>query len=142
MLCAYRFFDRFQGEDARAWLLQIVCNACYSWLAKNRRLELMAEFDEELHQRPGPTLEALAAQNHKQHRLMRALESLPARSREIIVLRELAGCSYKEIAEITGVPLGTVMSTLSRTRERLQRSLTTYAAPRRAAKNRSATGIH
>ena len=49
MLRAYRFFDQFRGGDARAWLLQIVRNSCYSWLQKNRPLELMTEFDEELH---------------------------------------------------------------------------------------------
>lgn len=128
MLRAYRFFDRFQGDDARAWLLQIVRNTCYSWLEKNRPFELMTEFDEELHQRPGQTPEAVTAQNHEQYRFMQALESLPARSREIIVLRELEDCSYKEIADMIGVPMGTVMSTLFRARERLQRSLMTYAA--------------
>ena len=55
---------------------------------------------------------------------MRALESLPPRFREVLVLRELEGCSYKEIAEVTGIAMGTVMSTLSRARERLQRELT------------------
>jgi RNA polymerase sigma factor (sigma-70 family) len=132
MLRAYRFFDRFQGDDARAWLLQIVRNTCYSWLGKNRPFELTTEFDEELHQRPGPTPEAVAAQNHERYQLMQALESLPARSREIIVLRGLEGCSYKEIADIVGVPIGTVMSTLFRARERLQRSLRSYAAAKEA----------
>lgn len=129
MLRAYRFFDRFRGGDARAWLMQIVRNTCYSWLEKNRPSELMmTEFDEELHRREGPNPETLAAQAGERQRLMRALESLPARAREVLVLRELEGCSYKEIAEITGVPMGTVMSTLSRARERLQRTLTGAAA--------------
>lgn len=128
MLRAYRFFDRFRGGDARAWLMQIVRNACYSWLEKNRPSELTSEFDEELHHRPGPNPETLAAQADQRQRLMRALESLPARAREVLALRELEGCSYKEIAEITGVPLGTVMSTLSRARDRLQRILTGAAA--------------
>lgn len=124
MLRAYRFFDNFRGGDARAWLLQIVRNTCYSWFEKNRPSESMTEFDEELHQRPGPNPETLTAQADERERLMRALESLPARSREVLVLRELEGCSYKEIAEITGTPIGTVMSSLSRARERLKRNLT------------------
>src|ERR1700751_5467893 len=89
MLRAYRFFDRFQGGDARAWLLQIVRNACYSWLEKNPPSALMTQFDEHLHRRPVPTPEALAAQADERQRLMLALESLPARYREIILLREL-----------------------------------------------------
>src|SRR5690348_3312394 len=128
MLRAYRFFDRFRGGDARAWLLQIVRNSCYSFMEKNRPSKLMTEFDEELHQRPGATPETLVAQADERQRLMLALESLPPRSREVLVLRELEGCSYKEIGEITGIPIGTVMSTLFRARERLQRILSGAAA--------------
>jgi len=128
MLRAYRSFDRFRGGEARAWLLQIVRNRCYSWLEKNRPSEWMTEFDEELHQSRIPNPETLAAQADERRRLMQALESLPPRSREVLVLRELEDCSYKEIAEITGIPMGTVMSTLSRARERLHRILTTAAA--------------
>jgi RNA polymerase sigma factor (sigma-70 family) len=124
MLRAYRFFAGFRGGDARAWFLQIVRNACYSWLEKKRPMELITEFDEEIHQRPSPTPEAIAAQGDERQQLTKALESLPPRSREVLVLRELEECSYKEIAEITGIPLGTVMSTLSRARERMQRILT------------------
>lgn len=123
MLRAYRFFGTFRGGDARAWLLQILRNSCYSWLEKNRPLEAMTEFDEQTHQRPAPDPESLAVESDERGRLTRALEALPARSREVLVLRELEGCSYKEISEITGIPMGTVMSTLSRARERLQREL-------------------
>jgi len=128
MLRAYRFFERFHGGDARAWLLQIVRNTCYTWLEKNRPSEMMTEFDEEVHQLPSTTPETLAAQADERQRLMLALESLSPRSREVLVLRELEGCSYKQIGEITGIPIGTVMSTLSRARERLQRTLTSAAA--------------
>jgi RNA polymerase sigma-70 factor, ECF subfamily len=128
MLRAYRFFDHFRGADARAWLLQIVRNSCYTWLQKNRPSEMMTEFDEEVHQRPAPNPETLAAQADERQRLMLALESLSPRFREVLVLRELEGCSYKEIGEITGIPIGTVMSTLSRARERLQRTLTSAAS--------------
>lgn len=128
MLRAYRFFDRFRGGNARAWLLQIVRNTCYTWLEKNRPSELMTEFDEEVHQRPAASPETLATQADERQQLMVALESLSRRSREVLVLRELEGCSYKEIGEITGIPIGTVMSTLSRARARLQRTLTGAAA--------------
>ena len=128
-LRALRSFDTFtRGRDARAWLLQIVRNSCYTWLQKNRPSELMAEFDEEVHHRPSADPERLAIQSNQREVLMKALESLPARSREVLVLRELEGCSYKEISEITGLPMGTVMSTLSRARERLQRTVSSPAA--------------
>lgn len=123
LLRAYRFFDRFHGGDARAWLLRIVRNTCYTWLEKNRPVELMTEFNEEVHQLPSASPEMLAMQADDRQQLMRALESLPARAREVLVLREWEGCSYKEIGEITGTPIGTVMSTLARARERLQRTL-------------------
>ncbi len=102
----YRFFPGFHGGDARAWLLQIVRNGCYTWMEKNRRVKDMAEFDEEVHGKESATPEALAIAGDNHERLTRALESLPARVREIIVLRELEGCSYKEIATITSIPDG------------------------------------
>jgi len=128
MLRAFRFFDRFRGGDARAWLLQIVRNSCYTWLEKHRPTDLMTEFNEEIHRTASTDPEKLAVQSNERERLMRALDSLPARPREVLVLRELEGCSYKEIAEIIGVPMGTVMSTLSRARERLQQAMTGSAA--------------
>jgi RNA polymerase sigma factor (sigma-70 family) len=124
MLRAYRFFGQFHGGDARAWLLQIVRNTCYTLLQKNRPAELMTEFDEEVHKRPSANPETLVTQANERLRLMSALESLSSRFREVLVLRELEGCSYKEIGEITGMPIGTVMSTLSRARERLRHALT------------------
>jgi len=124
MLRAYRFFSGFRGGDVRAWLLQIVRNTCFTWLQKNRHGKDTDEFDEEVHGPPGPTPETLAIAEDSRGRLARALESLPSRSREIIVLRELEGCSYKEIAIITSIPIGTVMSTLSRARRQLQLALT------------------
>ena len=138
LLRAYRFFGGFHGGDARAWLLQIVRNTCYTWLGKNRPTEIM-EFDETHHStelggavaagapdRPqlGGSPEAQAIASEDRERLTRALEELPPRFREVLVLRELEGCSYKEIAAITSVPIGTVMSALSRARKQLQVSLT------------------
>jgi len=119
LLRACRFFRGFHGEDARAWLLQIVRNTCYTWLEKNRPMELSMEFDEEIHLQTCATPETLAIAGDDRERLILALETLPPRFREVLVLRELEGCSYKEIAAITSLPIGTVMSSLSRARRQL-----------------------
>jgi RNA polymerase sigma factor (sigma-70 family) len=123
LLRAYRFFPGFNGADARAWLLQIVRNACYSWLEKNRPMDLSTEFDEQLYPQSSVTPESLAIAGDDKQRLTQALEALPPRFREVLVLRELEGCSYKEIASITSMPIGSVMSALSRARQRLHQSL-------------------
>jgi len=123
LLRSYRFFRGFHGGDARAWLLQIVRNTCYTWLEKNRPMELNTEFDEELHLQTYATPETLAIAGDDRKRLILALQTLPPRFREILVLRELEGCSYKEIAAITAVPIGTVMSSLSRARRQLHCAL-------------------
>jgi RNA polymerase sigma-70 factor, ECF subfamily len=127
ILRSYRFFLSFHGGDARAWLLQIVRNTCYTWLEKNRPVEQMTEFNEELHAPANISPESLAIASNDRARLTRALESLPPRQREVIVLRELEGCSYKEIAAITSIPIGTVMSALSRARRQLQSALSSPA---------------
>jgi RNA polymerase sigma factor (sigma-70 family) len=124
MLRSLRFFRGFHGGDARSWLLQIVRNSCYTWLEKNRPMELAIEFDEELFPQSTVTPESLAIAGDNRERLTRALEELPPRFREVLVLRELEGCSYKEIATITSMPIGTVMSALARARQRLQSLLT------------------
>jgi len=124
LLRACRFFRGFHGGDARAWLLQIVRNTCYTWLEKNRPMELSMEFDEELHLQTCATPETLAIASDDRKRLILALETLPPRFREVLVLRELEGCSYKEIAAITSIPIGTVMSSLSRARRQLYSALT------------------
>jgi len=123
LLRACRFFRGFQGGDARAWLLQIVGNTCYSWLEKNPPRGLMVEFDEELHPQPVATPESIAIADEGRERLSRALETLPPRFREVLVLRELEGCSDKEIAAITSIPVGTVMSSLSRAQRQLYSAL-------------------
>jgi RNA polymerase sigma-70 factor (ECF subfamily) len=123
LLRACRFFRGFHGGDVRAWLLQIVRNTCYSWLDKNRPRELMVEFHEELHPQPAATPESIAIADEGRERLTRALETLPPRHRAVLVLRELEGCSYKEIAAITSIPIGTVMSSLSRARRQLHSAL-------------------
>jgi RNA polymerase sigma-70 factor (ECF subfamily) len=120
---AFRFFPGFHGGDARAWLLQIVRNACYTWMEKYRSVDLTTEFDESVHVPGTATPESAAVAANERERLMKALERLPPRAREALVLRELEGCSYKEIATITSVPIGTVMSTLARARGKLQEFL-------------------
>jgi RNA polymerase sigma-70 factor (ECF subfamily) len=123
LMRAFRFFNGFRGTDARAWLLQIVRNTCYTWMEKNSSMASSVEFDESQHLSAMPGPEAQAVSGSERERLGKALEQLSPRSREVIVLRELEGCSYKEIAAITAMPMGTVMSTLARARERLQELL-------------------
>ena len=125
-LRAFRFFDGYQGGNMRAWLLTIVRNTCYTWLRQNRPPGSAVEFDEEIHsdQSTGgadPEFQALASADKET--LRRALEELPDVFREALVLRELEGMSYKEIADVTSVSLGTVMSRLARGRTRLRESL-------------------
>jgi len=124
---AWRAFDRFRGGDARAWLLTIVRNVCYSHLRQHRREPALEEFDEAAHVAAGATAEAraLAWREIRSDLLRQALESLPAEFREVIVLHELEGLAYREIAAVAGIPLGTVMSRLARARHKLQAVLTT-----------------
>lgn len=132
-LRAFRFFDGFNGTDARAWLLAIVRNTFYTWLKQNRPQELATPFDEEVHGHTaeyGAISETEAADpetlmlRHADRQLLgQALETLPVEFREALVLRELEDLSYRQIAAITGVPVGTVMSRLARGRKRLQESL-------------------
>jgi len=124
-LRAFKFFDGFRGGDARAWLLTTVRNTCYTFLQQNRRGEAMTPFDEEIH-----TLDAdasnpssLALKSGDREMLKESLEQLPDEFREVIVLRDLEELSYKQIADVANVPLGTVMSRLARARTRLKRIL-------------------
>jgi RNA polymerase sigma-70 factor, ECF subfamily len=124
-LRALRFFDGFRGGDSRAWLLKIVRNSCYSWVKKNRPAELSDEFDETVHS--GESLkegaEAQLVSRAESESVQKALAALPVAFREVLVLREIEGLSYKEISDVTGVPMGTVMSSLSRARQRLREQL-------------------
>jgi RNA polymerase sigma-70 factor (ECF subfamily) len=124
-LRAYRFFAGFHGADGRAWLLAIVRNTCSTWLERNRARAPAAAFDEEKHSDPagGDAPDSRLLRTEDTDLLRQALEALPPEYREVIVLRELEGLSYKEIAGVAGVPLGTVMSRLARARERLQQAL-------------------
>ena len=124
-LRAFKFFDGFRGTDARAWLLAIVRNTCYSWLQQNRRRETMASFDEEVHsiENEASNPAKLVLKSDDREMLKEALEELPVEFREVVVLRDLEELSYKQVAEIANIPLGTVMSRLARARERLKRIL-------------------
>ena len=125
-LRAFRFFPGFRGDNARAWLMKIVRNTCYTWLQVNRPLQEATEFDESLFPTDSCALnpEEAALQNDSSALVRKALEQLPPTFREVLILRELEGMSYKEIADITGMPAGTVMSSLSRARGRLRQALT------------------
>jgi RNA polymerase sigma-70 factor (ECF subfamily) len=124
-LRAFRFFPSFRGGDAHSWIMKIVRNTCYTWLHQNRPLQSAMEFDENLFppDSPGPNPEEVVLQNDSGNLVRKALEKLPTNFREVLVLRELEGMSYKEIAEITGMAAGTVMSSLSRARDRFRQAL-------------------
>jgi RNA polymerase sigma-70 factor (ECF subfamily) len=120
-LRAFRFFGGFHGSDARAWLLTIVRNTCYTWLKRNKAAELSGDFEEAVLMRESdePDPEASHLLKVQKQLLNEAIEKLPIEFREVVILRELEELSYKEIASITGAPIGTVMSRLSRARKRL-----------------------
>ena len=126
-LRAFKFFGGFHGGDSRAWILKIVRNTCYSWLQKNRTHEIATEFDEEQHSIEGRDPEAVLIRNIDTKMLNRLLDELPVEFREIFILRDLEGMSYKEISGIAELPLGTVMSRLARARERLRSGLVAYS---------------
>jgi len=120
-LRAFKFFDGYRGGESRSWLLTIVRNSCYSWLQRNRARELTDPIDDS-HQ------EALIDFANPELRLLRqadaqmvheALAGLPLEFREVMVMREMEELSYKEIAAIADLPIGTVMSRLARGRKRL-----------------------
>jgi len=121
-LRAFRFFGGFHGGDGRAWLLAVVRNTCLTWLSKKTGGAAVAvEFNEQLHGDATAPMDAENAmiRDSRIDSLRDCVETLPVEYREIIVLRELEELSYRQISEIAGVPIGTVMSRLSRGRERL-----------------------
>jgi RNA polymerase sigma-70 factor (ECF subfamily) len=126
-LRAFKFFTGFRGGNSRAWLLRIVRNAFYDWLKQNRRQETVESLDEEVHDLIDETgvPDTLLVGKAEHELLHKTIAELPVEFREIVVLRELEGFSYKEIAEVANVPLGTVMSRLARAREHLRTLLVT-----------------
>jgi RNA polymerase sigma-70 factor (ECF subfamily) len=124
-LRAFKFFGSFHGANARGWLLTIVRNTCYTWFRENRAEELTTSFNEEIHSTEADPFDPqkLLLQRESSQLLKQALEELPLEFREVLVLRELEGLSYKEIAVIADIPPGTVMSRLARARTRLKQCL-------------------
>ena len=119
-LRAFRFYESFRGENSRAWFLKIVRNTSFTALQRTRTNETDVVFDEELHSPETQTDVGLQLDRDLDRQTVRAaIEELPPEFREVITLRELEGCSYKEIAEIANVPVGTVMSRLARGRRQL-----------------------
>jgi RNA polymerase sigma-70 factor, ECF subfamily len=123
-LRALSYFGGFRGGDGRAWLLTIVRNTCLTRHQRVRSAPATASFDEEVHtpDTAGDTSPA-AADLVPAESVREAVGRLPFEFREVVVLREVHGYSYKEIASVTGVPVGTVMSRLARARERLRNAL-------------------
>jgi RNA polymerase sigma-70 factor (ECF subfamily) len=138
-LRAFRYFGTFRGGNARAWLLKVVRTTAITSFQKNRGQQLATEFNEDIHSAGCEAVnpETLLLQRADAQLIEQAMNDLPVRWREVLMLRELEGLSYKEIAEVVGVPLGTVMSTLFRARERF-RDAASYPV-RRQARPKSST---
>lgn len=129
-LRAFRFFDGFRGDqDARPWLLGIVRNSCFTWLRERGREPI--EFDEERDsEQRDPALyeatdgpERLLERKLERAQVNAAVATLTPLFREVLILRELEAMSYDEIAQVVGIPVGTVMSRLSRARSMLRTAL-------------------
>ena len=121
-LRAFKSFGGYYGGNARSWLLTIVRNTCYTWLQKNRVLHMSEPIDDNKLDELGLDFadpEVLLLQSVNAQIVRTALQDLPVEFREVVVLREMEGFSYKEIADVIDLPLGTVMSRLARGRKRL-----------------------
>jgi RNA polymerase sigma factor (sigma-70 family) len=129
---AFKLFASFRGDDARAWLLTIVRNTWYGRFPRHAAGVSTVKTDEESDDRSDERLnpEALVIQHETVDRVRRALEELPDDLREVLVLRELEGLSYTEIATVVTIPIGTVMSRIARGRDRLFAMLTARKAVR------------
>jgi RNA polymerase sigma-70 factor, ECF subfamily len=122
-LRALKSFDGFHGGDGRPWLLAIVRNTCYTWLRQKASNKLTTPFDEEIHNPQGeaPSPETLLLQRAESELIKKALQELALEFREVLIMRELEGLSYKQIASVAGIPIGTVMSRLARARTQLNK---------------------
>jgi RNA polymerase sigma-70 factor (ECF subfamily) len=122
-LRALRYFRTYSGGNGRAWFLRVVRNTCHAWRGHGEPTPSEA-FDEERHATGSPSDPEMLAVRGDDHLLIeRALDHVPPRFRELLVLRELEGLSYREIAKAMKIPMGTVMSSLSRARQALRRAL-------------------
>ncbi|HJV61520.1 MAG TPA: sigma-70 family RNA polymerase sigma factor [Albitalea sp.] len=128
-LRAMRYFGSFRGDQARPWLLQTVRHTCYSWLKENRPAELVSVDDEDApssHEAVAPPQDephTAALRRADRVQVNQALAALPIGLREVLVLREMEDLSYREIAGIAGIPVGTVMSRLARARAAMREAL-------------------
>ena len=120
-LRAFRFFDSFNGGDGKGWLLAVVRNTCLTWRRRERGLAKVP-FDEGAHSPAGTgeTAETRLVEQAQFGNVRDCLESLPLEFREVLVMRELEEMPYRDIAAVISLPIGTVMSRLSRARRRLQ----------------------
>ena len=121
---AARYFASYRGGDGRTWVLTVVRRAAYDWLAERRVWPSPAADEESL----GPADESFdpehtAVRRADQEMLRRAMEALSPEFREVTVLREFEGMCYQQIAAVAGIPVGTVMSRLSRARRQLRQEL-------------------
>jgi RNA polymerase sigma-70 factor, ECF subfamily len=129
-LRAFRYFRTFTGGNGRAWFLQIVRNTCSGW--RGQQVRAAADlFDEERHNTEGPVNdpETLLIQADVSSAIERAIGGLPDRARQLLVLREVEGLSYRELADAMDIPMGTVMSGLSRARQALRTALSSHLKP-------------
>src|SRR6266850_228967 len=124
-LRAFKSFGGFHGSNGRAWLLTIVRNTSYTLLKKNKAVDLTTTFDEEIHGSGHESVSPATILEHAENAelVKQAMDELPAEFREILALRHQEGLSYKEIADIAQIPLGTVMSRLARARDKLKECL-------------------
>jgi RNA polymerase sigma-70 factor (ECF subfamily) len=131
---AFKAFDSFSNVNSAGWILTIVRNTCYTRLKRNQSAQPMESFNEDLHMNAAvplgsatgfkqPTPEELVITDANQKIVRQAVAALPIGYREVIILREFEGLSYREIGKIVGIPIGTVMSRLARARKHLQHSL-------------------
>ena len=122
---AFRFMGSFRGGNSRAWLLTIVRNTAYTWLKQNRPAAIVTVDDNEMAEIEDATAGAAEMIRSADVEVLKAvIDELPPLFREALILRELEGLSYKEIAEIADVPIGTVMSRLGRARRQFQNLIT------------------
>jgi RNA polymerase sigma-70 factor, ECF subfamily len=119
---ALKGFHGFHGDNARAWLLTIVRNTAYSWLRRQSRFSNFIPFDQSIHAQPFDEPSSESTHEERTLQLQQALQQLPANLREVLVLHEIEGWSYKQLASALNIPIGTVMSRISRARRRLQRA--------------------
>ena len=135
---ALKYIGSLEGGDARGWFLKIVRNAFYDWLGRNRPAEVVNDENEAVDAAVDPLAispEQAAMRKAELRMLADAVEELPLQYREVLILRELEELSYKEIARVADIPVGTVMSRLARARGLLQRSPLLYAVNGQVTRN-------